>query len=169
MEEQSQSARCTDDKTVRFVVQATLIDPSHDGRLRLGSLGDFFSHIPSGHLGNLPSHLKVCCDVRSDFIMLMLTGSSSKWHRFTMTHQKKSQTIKKWVPRWLHSCQVKLTIPFFVWRSHKFLHPPVRNLLAQNPAKPMTMSHVESVFHLQRQPAFWNPHRHSLKWLQEPI
>jgi hypothetical protein len=37
-----------------------------NGRLRLGSLGDFFSRIPSGHLGNLPSHLKVCFDATNE-------------------------------------------------------------------------------------------------------
>jgi hypothetical protein len=39
-----------------------------DGRLRVGKLGEFFSRIPSGHLGNLPSHLKVECYVAKEFL-----------------------------------------------------------------------------------------------------
>jgi hypothetical protein len=85
----------------------------HVGRLRTGNLGDFFSHIPSGHLGNLPSHLRVGDGIALKIILNNINTSNQQMASWNDEASKKdvdNQTMSPLVASFMPS---QASNPFF--------------------------------------------------------
>jgi hypothetical protein len=84
-----------------------------DGRLRLGNLGDFFSHIPNGHLGNLPSHLKVHSHVKNELCNAAVNRFEQQLASWNDDASKKETDNQKMSPLVASFMPSQASNPFF--------------------------------------------------------
>jgi hypothetical protein len=83
------------------------------GRLRTGNLGDFFSHIPNGHLGNLPSHLRVGDYIAWEIIFSTINTSKQQMASWNDDASKKDVDNQKMSPLVASFMPNQASNPFF--------------------------------------------------------